>query len=77
MSDFTVPVSIPDGNWSLVLNAPHGGVRGSIVTAKAGGLFRLQQAVVGSSEVTTLTTFGGCERDGEGSKMRCVAVSAT
>ena len=58
-SDFTVTMSVPDGDWQVVLNAPVGGVRGA-VTAQNGNSMRID-AVLGSSASETLTSFGGCD----------------
>ena len=57
-SDFTVTMSVPDGDWQVVLNAPMGGVRGA-VTAQNGNSMRIDK-VLGSSASETLTSFGGC-----------------
>lgn len=57
-SDITGTIEVPDGDWQLSLDAPYGGVKGSISTT-AGTAVRVD-TVLGSSAVTTLLTFGGC-----------------
>ena len=69
VSDFSVDLSVPDGDWSLVLAAPLGGVRGAISTFKT-AVSRIG-SVLGSSDTISLASFGGCVEEsggGEGNK---------
>ena len=73
MSDFTVTMSVPDGDWQVVLNAPVGGVRGA-VTAQNDNSLRID-AVLGSSASETLTSFGGCSSQDNVNGTDCGSVS--
>ena len=59
---------MPDGDWSLVLTAPSGGVKGAISTFKSA--VSHIGSVLGSTDTISLTSFGGCveEGGGEGNK---------
>ena len=72
MEDLTVSLSIPDGDWALVLNAPNGGVRGSVAAASADTV--RVNVVIGSSSVMPLVQVGGCAKEGEG--LSCAQVRA-
>ena len=73
-TDFTVTMSVPDGDWQVVLNAPMGGVRGA-VTAQNGNSMRIDK-VLGSSASETLTSFGGCATQDMVNGTDCGNVSA-
>ena len=58
-SDTSGTIYVPDGDWRLVLDAPQGGVRGSISAPKPGNSVRVD-TILGTSSSVTLTSFGEC-----------------
>ncbi|CAI5509659.1 unnamed protein product [Closterium sp. Naga37s-1] len=52
-----IPMHIPDGDWVVVLNAPFGGIRGSLHTAPPG---TQRMATLGSSSTVELAAWGYC-----------------
>ena len=58
-AEFTGTIYAPDGDWELVLDAPQGGVRGSISAARPGESMRMD-SVLGTASSVTLASFGDC-----------------
>ncbi|CAI5943913.1 unnamed protein product, partial [Closterium sp. NIES-65] len=59
-AELSVAVDIPDGDWVVVLNAPAGGVRGT-VNAPPPGTRRF--SVVGATSTVELAAWGSCALD--------------
>ena len=72
-SDITGTINVPDGDWQLVLNAPEGGVRGS-VSALPASVVRVD-AVLGSAATVALVSFGGCTAADKMNSTDCGKVS--
>ena len=69
-TDFTVSMSVPDGNWLLWLNAPYGGVEGSVLTAATG----YSRVSVGRASTDQLVSFGGCLYEDDAQNATCARV---
>ncbi|CAI7792460.1 unnamed protein product [Closterium sp. NIES-53] len=59
-ADVSVALDIPDGDWVVVLNAPGGGIRGT-VHAPPPGTQRIN--IVGAASTLELAAWGYCEHD--------------
>ncbi|CAI5516020.1 unnamed protein product, partial [Closterium sp. Naga37s-1] len=59
-ADVSVALDIPDGDWVMVLNAPAGGIRGT-VHAPPPGTQRI--SIVGAASTLELAAWGYCEHD--------------
>ncbi|GJP56723.1 hypothetical protein CLOM_g15776 [Closterium sp. NIES-68] len=59
-ADLSIPMDIPDGEWTVVLNAPAGGIRGT-VHAPPPGTRRF--SVIGSANTVELAAWGYCAHD--------------
>eukprot|EP00897_Mesotaenium_endlicherianum_P002938 jgi/Mesen1/2672/ME000167S01820 len=59
-ADFKVQLSVPDGDWAIILSAPYGGVVGSVEATGPGG------------EASSLVTWGTCYKNhSESSLIQC------
>ena len=63
-------MSVPDGDWLLWLNAPYGGVEGSVLTAATG----YSRVSVGRASTEQLTSFGGCLYEDDALNATCARV---
>ena len=63
-------MSVPDGDWTLTLDAPYGGVRGAIVTST----LAFSRLSVGSATTKTLMDFGGCKYENDVENATCTRV---
>ncbi|CAI5986314.1 unnamed protein product [Closterium sp. NIES-65] len=63
--DSSVPLDIPDGDWVVVLNAPLGGIRGTLHAAPPG---TRRLAAVGSSSTVELASWGYCAHGKDGAE---------
>ena len=72
-ADFFVTMEVPDGDWSLLLKAPHGSVKGAVLTSTSSSASSIPSKA--SVTTRTLTTFGGCKYEKDVENDTCTRVS--
>ena len=69
-AEYSITAKIPDGDWTLWVNAPYGGVRGSVLTSNVG----ISRLSVGASSTVTIASFGGCLYANDAENSTCTRV---
>ncbi|CAI5497360.1 unnamed protein product, partial [Closterium sp. Naga37s-1] len=77
-ADFSVPMDVPDGDWVVVLNAPFGGIRGTLHAAPPG---TRRMATLGLSSTVELAAWGYCahahdDAEEDGGQIRVIGTAA-